>query len=50
VAAFSPARGGGKACWQEQKLVVQDYRQRGLQQYAHTCLPDSVDPRGPKVK
>jgi hypothetical protein len=50
VAAFSTARGGEQGCWREQKLVVQSYRDKGLQQYSHTCLPDTVDPRGPKGK
>ena len=48
VAAFSPASGGEQACWREQKRVVQNYRNKGLEQYAHTCLPDTLDPRGPK--
>jgi hypothetical protein len=50
VAAFSPAHGGEQACRREQKVVVQNYRDRGLQQYVHTCLPDTVDPREPKGK
>ena len=51
VAAYSPAKGGEQACWTERQRTEQIYKQKGLdRQYTHTCLPDTVDPRGPKGK